>query len=185
MTKFYINERTNNLICEDLTNDCLIFRNFSGVNNTKFPNIDNKGFSIIINDLDLIEDLKNLGWDIRIWAPKRNDDPDAEPIHHLPVKVKFKDRYGQPMRRQPEINLWSRGVKTNIGEEGCTPFQGESVSTMDCQTFESLMLEIHLGPIDETRGTGVAYLVRLDGKLFDNPIDDLTSKWYADEHPEE
>ena len=55
---------------------------------------------------------------------------------------------------------------------------------MDETYFESAMLNINLGRIDEEKGYGTAYLVQMDCKLPTNIIDDLTSRW-ANESPEE
>lgn len=179
----YFFEDNGNLICEDLTRADFRWINFSGLN-SKFPSQDNKGFSIVIKDLDLVEELKNRGWNVRIYIPKDNSDPDFEPIHHIPVKVKFRDRYGNPLKG-PVINLWSKGVKSRVDEEYCTAYPNSSLSPMDETYFESAMLNINLGRIDEEKGYGTAYLVQMDCKLPTNIIDDLTSRWANESTDEE
>lgn len=175
MARYFFEERTGSLIGEDLTRADFRWINFSGLN-SKFPNPDNKRFSIVITDLDLIEDLKNRGWNVRVYIPKENTDPDFEPIHHVPVQVKFRDRFGTPLRG-PEINLWSKGIKTKVGEDYCTAYPNSTLSPMDETYFESAMLKVNLGRIDEEKGYGTAFLAQMDCKLPTNIIDDLTSKW--------
>lgn len=177
--KYYL-DRNGDLRCEELSNSEVIWRNFSGINRTKYPNPDNKSFSVVIKDKDFAQELIAEGWPIRIYTPKVEYDPDVEPFYHLPVKVKFNDRYGKPLRRQPEIYIYSNGTRSQMGEEYCTAMAGDEASMMDRTYFESIILDINMGVNKET-GKATAYLRRFDGKLPVNLSDQATAAWVTTE----
>lgn len=66
----------------------IIFKNFAGVK-TKFNNEGNRNFAVVIDDEQLVNDLIELGWNVKIKPPR---DVDDDPFMYLPVKVKFNDR---------------------------------------------------------------------------------------------
>lgn len=175
MSKYYI-DRNGDLRCEELENRDMTFRNFSGVNRTKYPNPDNKQFAVMIRDKEFAQLLLDAGWPLRLWIPKVDYDPDVESVYFLPVKVKFKDRYGQYLRTQPKFFLYSNGNRTEIGEAECTAKPGEEASDMDLSRFESIMLDINLGTNKET-GKNTAYLRRFDGKVAVDIADSATAAW--------
>lgn len=171
----YFLDRNNHLRCEELSNAEVIWRNFSGINN-KYPNVDNKGFSVVIRDKEFAQELINDGWPVRIYTPKVEFDPDVEPFYHLPVKVKFRDRYGKALNRQPELYFYSNGVRTKVGEEVCTAPANDPRSEMDRTRFESIILDINMG-INKETGKATAYLTRFDGRLSVNLSDLATAGW--------
>ena len=175
MSKLYL-DRNGDLRCEELENRDVSFRNFSGINRTKYPNPDNKQFSVFIRDKDFAQELLDQGWPLRLWTPKVEYDQDMEATYHLPVKVKFKDRYGKPLRTQPKFFIYSHGVRTEVGEEFCTALNNDEASEIDRTYFESIILDINLG-INKETGKGTAYLRRFDGKLPDDPAENATSAW--------
>ena len=66
----------------------IIHRNFSGIG-SKFNREGDRNFSIIIEDEEQANALIDEGWNVKIKAPKDEDDT---PFMFLPVKVKFNDR---------------------------------------------------------------------------------------------
>ena len=71
----------NELVLENMQ---ILFHNFTGL---KGPYNDqgDRTFSILIEDVDLADDLANLGWAVK---PLKSE-PDEEVNWHLPVKVNF------------------------------------------------------------------------------------------------
>lgn len=67
----------------------LVYRNFSGAA-SQFNREGDRNFSIVIESPELADELKNLGWNVKIKPPRNEDEA---PFMHLPVKVKFND-YG-------------------------------------------------------------------------------------------
>ena len=133
----------------------------------------------MITDKDFAQELIAQNWPVRIWTPKSEYDQDVEPSYYLPVKVKFKDRYGQPLKWQPEINIYSAGVRTKVGEEVCTARAGSDSSEFDDEYFESAIVTLRLGQ-DKNTGKYSAYLARFDGKLAADPIDQATAAWTSE-----
>lgn len=88
----------------------LIYKNFSGAA-TKFNREGDRKFAVVIENEDLKDELVKAGWNIRIKAPRDEDDT---PLMYLPVKVKFTDR-------GPSIYLKTGNAINRLGEDsiGC------------------------------------------------------------------
>lgn len=85
----------------------ILFRNFSGAP-SKYNAAGSRNFSVVIDDHDLAQELINDGWNIKILAPKSEDD---KPTYHLPVKVTYNSY-------PPEIHIETEdGVKTLLDDE--------------------------------------------------------------------
>ena len=76
------NERLDNIVFE---NAKIIFRNFAG-ERTQFNAAGDRNFCIVINDAETANELKELGWNIKILAPREEGD---EATHYLKVSVNF------------------------------------------------------------------------------------------------
>lgn len=69
--------------------DCkIIYRNFEG-RGDKFNREGDRNFAVIIPDEELADRLTQDGWNVKIKAPR--DDQDS-PFMYLPVKIKFNGR---------------------------------------------------------------------------------------------
>lgn len=101
----------------------IIFKNFEG-RGDKFNREGDRNFSLLIEDPDTAEALRNEGWNVKI---KDNGEEDDIPFMRLPVKVKFTD-YG------PNVYLNSAGNVTKLDEE--------SISCLDNIDIESVNMDI-------------------------------------------
>jgi hypothetical protein len=64
----------------------IIFRNFSG-EKSQYNKDGKRTFSVILTDLDLVDQLRRDGWRPKPLKPR--DEDDAEERYHLPVVVGF------------------------------------------------------------------------------------------------
>ena len=88
----------------------IIYRNFEG-RGDKFNREGDRNFSIVIDDQQIADELIELGWNVRIKAPREEGDM---PFMHLPVKVKCNDR-------GPTVYLKTGDVTNKLDEDsiGC------------------------------------------------------------------
>ena len=118
----------------------IIWRNFSGVGG-KYNREGDKNFSVLFDDEEEVEKLKDEGWNIRVKPPR--DDQDI-PFMHLPVKVKFS-------KSGPRIYLVS-GSKTNLLTEA-------EVGLLDNVDIERVCMDIRPYEYNVNGNTGIsAYL---------------------------
>ena len=66
----------------------IVFRNFTGVKD-RFNAEGDRNFAVVIEDEEVANDLIKDGWNVKIKAPRDEDDA---PFMYLPVKIKFTDR---------------------------------------------------------------------------------------------
>lgn len=66
----------------------IIFRNFAG-EPSKFNSKGDRNFSLVIDDKESADKLIEDGWNVKIKAPRDEDDT---PLMFLPIKVRFNDR---------------------------------------------------------------------------------------------
>lgn len=112
--------RNEHLLIDDAR---ITFRNFAGVEK-EFNREGDRNFSWIIEDPELANRLKDLGWNVRI---KPSSDPDADPFSHLQVKVK--------MSGSTVIKLVRPGMKP-------IELDADTVSCLDHMNIERIDMDI-------------------------------------------
>ena len=84
----------------------IVYRNFSGTG-SKFNREGDRNFAVVIPDQDVVDELVNRGWNVKIKPPRDEDDT---PFMFLPVKIKFNER-------GPKVYLQSGDKTVELDEE--------------------------------------------------------------------
>lgn len=147
-----------------LENVKIIFRNFAGLSGP-YNDRGDRTFSVLIDDVDLADDLKSLGWAVK---PLKFD-PGEEPAWHLPVKVNLDSNY------PPQIIKVSPSTKRKVN------LFGNTVETLDILDIEyvDVVLNPYLWTINDKRGVK-AYLRSMYVMITESVLD---LKWadYGDD----
>lgn len=127
----------DNLVIE---NARMIFKNFAG-EESKFNRAGNRNFCVILDNDDDVQNLLELGWNIKVLTPR---DEDEKPVHYLQVSVGFGNI-------PPKITLISGRTRTALTED--------TVETLDYAEVENVDLIIRPYNWEVNGKTGVkAYL---------------------------
>lgn len=103
-----------------IENAQILFRNFSG-KESKFNQLGNRNFCVIIDDVDYAEQLKEDGWNIRILKPR---DEDEDPRYYMQVKVKFNNF-------PPNIYLITQNNRTKLDEDSVDSLDYADLKNVD------------------------------------------------------
>lgn len=106
----------NNLSIE---NARILFKNFTG-RPSKFNAAGNRNFCAVV-DKDTGDKLSNMGWNVRILAPREEGD---EPTYYIPVAVGF-GYY------PPNITLITNRSKVNLDEETVNTLDYAEIANVD------------------------------------------------------
>ena len=105
----------------------IVYRNFSGTG-SKFNREGDRNFAVVIPDQDVVDELVNRGWNVKIKPPRDEDDT---PFMFLPVKIKFNER-------GPKVYLQSGDKTVELDEE-----------SIDCpDDVDILSVDLDIRPYD-------------------------------------
>ena len=140
----------------------IVYRNFSGIK-SQFNREGLKGFSVVIPNQEICDQLVEAGWNVKIKPPRDEDD---RPFMHLPVKVRFNGR-------GPAAYIQSAGNVTRLNEETIGMIDDIDIASVD----------MDLRPYDwEVNGNNgrTAYLQAIN--VIQN-IDRFGAKYMEDDMP--
>lgn len=156
----------DNIMIEDAK---IIFRNFSG-KPSQYNREGSRSFCVILEDPELIRNLQDDGWNIRVLTPRQEGD---DPKHYLQVTVSYANI-------PPKVWLVTRKNKTLLDEESISSLDYAEILCVDL-TIRPYNWVIQEGTPNEKFGVK-AYLKTMYVTIQE---DEFAEKYAALEGPDE
>lgn len=150
-----------------IENARIIYRNFSGTP-TQYNREGDRNFCVFIDDSNAANDLKDLGWNVKIRKPRDEED---EVAHYIKVNVSYRFK-------APKVMLHTKRNVTELTEETVGLLDNADIITCD--------MVINPSHWEANGNSGISgYLDSLHVVIQEDYFADKYANAFADEAPEE
>lgn len=150
----------------------IIFSNFEGKEKT-FNKEGNRNFAVVIDDLDMVEELREDGWLLKPLKP-RNEEEEDHPRFQLPVAINYPKDYE---------SLWPTVLVANPTTKKITKLGQDEIKMLDWIDYTDATVVIR--PRRWTDDSGKmrikAFLKEIAVTLVSNPIEEKYSDYEYDD----